>query len=170
MTLHLQPTFEDHRIAILTAFAITIHLFESLLPPILPGIKPGLANIISLISLILFGWRVMLQVTLLRIFVSSLLLGTFLSPTFLLSLSGALCSSLLLILLFPLLSIINLSVISLSLLSAMAHILGQFYCAYLLFIPHSAIFHLLPILVTIAVILGLTNGIISKLLLQRMQS
>ena len=91
-------------IALLAALAITIHILESAFPRPLPGIKPGLANVITLVTFLLFDWKSALQVSLLRVVIGSLVLGTFLSPTFLLSLSGAcmsLAALLLIRLLFP---------------------------------------------------------------------
>ena len=94
--MQIQTTAEDHRIAWLTALAITIHIMESAIPAPLPGIKPGLANVITIAVLIQFGWRTAAWVSLLRVVCGGLLLGTFLTPTFLLSLAGASCSLLVL--------------------------------------------------------------------------
>jgi heptaprenyl diphosphate synthase len=58
----------------------------------LPGVKPGLANIITLIVLARHGWHQAVWVALLRVVAASLLLGQFLAPGFFLSLSGALAS------------------------------------------------------------------------------
>ena len=80
------------RIAWLTALAITIHVIEGSFPSLLPGLKPGLANVITIAVLIRFGWVSAAWVSLLRVLMGSLILGTFLSPTFILSLTGALCS------------------------------------------------------------------------------
>src|SRR3990170_5270477 len=92
MKLTIETTREDHRIAWLAALAITIHIAESVLPSPVPGIKPGLANVVTIIVLMLFGWSAAAWVALLRVLVGSLLLGTFLSPTFMLSLGGAVAS------------------------------------------------------------------------------
>ena len=88
----IQTTHEDHRIAWLTALAISIHILESAIPSPLPGFKPGLANVITIAVLIQFGWRTAAWVSFLRVVCGSLLLGTFLSPTFVMSLGGAIFS------------------------------------------------------------------------------
>jgi heptaprenyl diphosphate synthase len=62
----------------------------------LPGVKPGLANIVTLIVLARYGWVAAAWVSGLRVFAGSLLLGHFLSPGFFMSLSGALFSLLVL--------------------------------------------------------------------------
>ncbi|MEJ2508924.1 MAG: Gx transporter family protein [Gammaproteobacteria bacterium] len=168
--MSVQPTRADHRIAWLTALAITIHIAESALPNPLPGVKPGLANVVTIAVLCLYGWRMAAWVSLLRVLVGSLLLGTFLSPTFVLSLTGALCSITTLgaaHLLGARLPGAGFGPVGFSLLAAMAHVAGQFYCAYWLFIPHAALFTLLPVLMSMAVVLGVINGIITRTMLQR---
>jgi heptaprenyl diphosphate synthase len=90
ITLHTTP--EDHRIAQLAAAAIGLSLIDAAIPMPLPGVKPGLANIVTLIVLARYGWVAAAWVSGLRVFAGSLLLGYFLSPGFFMSLSGALCS------------------------------------------------------------------------------
>ena len=51
---------------------------------------------------------------------------------------------------------------------AMAHMFGQFAIAYLLFIPHDGLWRLFPVLMTVAVFLGIINGIISQKLVTRL--
>ena len=88
----LSTTREDYVVAWLAALAIAIHIIESALPSPLPGVKPGLANVVTVAALILYGWRVAVWVSVLRVIAGSMLIGTFLSPTFVLSLSGALAA------------------------------------------------------------------------------
>lgn len=176
MKLHFTTTHEDHRVALLAALAITIHIIESAFPSPLPGIKPGLANVITLFTFISYGWKTALQVSLLRVLISSLLLGTFLSPTFILSLSGALLSlsSLLLIRLLFSLPGINRQqyqpgAIGYAIAASISHMGGQFLIAWYFFIPHPGLFKLLPIFITFAVILGIVSGIITQLTINHLQ-
>jgi heptaprenyl diphosphate synthase len=163
--MRLVTTREDHTIAWLTALAITIHVAESALPSPLPGIKPGLANVVTIAVLIRFGWVAAAWVSLLRVLVGSLLLGTFLSPTFMLSLGGALCGTAALGL-GSLLPGRGFGPIGYSVLAALAHMAGQFALAYTLFIPHAALLHLLPILLTVALCFGVVSGIIAAAMLK----
>jgi len=167
----LQPTQRDHMIAALAALAIAIHVIESSFPAVIPGVKPGLANIITLLTFFLFGFRIALQVSLLRVIISSLILGSFLSPTFYLSLSGALASLVALGLFHALINGIKqlfriqsqyIGPIGYSIVAAIAHMLGQFYTAWYLYIPHEQLFKLLPILITISAVLGLSSGILTQ--------
>lgn len=163
-------TRDDHLIAWLTALAVCIHLVESALPAPLPGIKPGLANVVTIAVLLRYGWRMAAWVTLLRVLVGSLLLGTFLSPTFILSLSGSVCGLLALGAAHALsirLPGTGLSAPGYSMLAALAHMAGQFFVAYALFIPHPALLHLLPALMTAALLFGLVSGRVAQALLDR---
>lgn len=172
-TISLQPNQQDHIIAALTALAIAIHVIESSFPTIIPGVKPGLANIITLLSFFLFGFRVAIQVSLLRVLLSSLILGSFLSPTFYLSFSGALSSLIALGIFHGLVSRFSnyfprsdsqpwVGPIGYSLVAATFHMLGQFFIAWYLYIPHHQLFKLLPILITISAVLGLSSGILTQ--------
>ena len=89
---YIQTTSDDHRIAKLAAFAIVLHMLEAIVPSPLPGVKPGIANIVTLYVLYQYGFGAAAWVSILRVFASSLLMGQFLSPTFVLSLSGAIVS------------------------------------------------------------------------------
>ena len=165
--MQLQTTREDHLIAWLTALAVVIHIAESAIPAPIPGFKPGLANIVSVVVLCLYGWRIAAWVTVLRIVVGSLLAGTFLSPAFLLAVGGGI-AALAVLAAATTLPGRGFGPIGFSLLAAMAHMAGQFSIAWLLFIPHPALFYLLPILMTLAVLLGVGNGIIAQSIVLRL--
>ncbi len=165
----LKTTPEDHLIAWLAALAIAIHIIESVLPSPLPGVKPGLANVITIAVFMIYGWRTAVWVSMLRVLVGSILIGTFLSPTFMLSFSGAV-ASLIVLWLASRLPGEGFGPVGLCLLAAMAHMFGQFYIAYLLFIPHQGLFKLLPLLMTAAVVFGIISGIIVRSMLQHLNN
>jgi len=165
--MRLHTSRDDHRIAWLTALAITIHIAESAFPSPLPGVKPGLANVVTVVVLIRFGWRMAAWVNLLRVLVGSLLMGTFLSPTFILSLGGALSSTFMLILLTQLPGR-GCSAIGYSVAASITHVMTQFWLAYWLFIQHPGLFYLLPALMIAAVIFGMVTGIIATAIVKNL--
>lgn len=165
--MRIETTPEDHRIAALAAMAIAVHVLEAGFPSPVPGIKPGLANVITVAALLLFGWRTAAWVSLLRVLAGSLFVGTFLTPTFILSLTGAVCA-LAALGLGRLAGAGRLSAVGLSVLAALAHMGGQFFAAYVLFIPHPALFRLLPALMTAALLFGLVSGTIAQAMLRRL--
>lgn len=158
--MHIQTTADDHRIAKLAAFAIALHMIEAVIPSPLPGVKPGIANIVTLYVLLQYGFTTAAWVSILRVFASSLLLGQFLSPTFALSLAGAI-SSLAILWLAMHLPKQYFSAVSLSILAAFAHIAGQLLVVRLWLIPHAGVAYLIPIFATAALFFGLINGLIT---------
>lgn len=159
-TLKLNTTAEDHHIARMAAVALGLTVLESAIPSPLPGVKPGLANIVTLIVLARYGWRVAAWVSLLRVVAGSLLFGNFLTPGFFLSLSGATLS------LIVLAGARHLPTrwfgpVSHSIYAAFAHITGQMLVVYLWLIPHAGIAYLIPIFATAALVFGTVNGLIA---------
>jgi len=165
-TIKIATTKQDHHIAKLTALAIGLHVLEAVFPSPLPGVKPGIANIITLFVLVQYGFGPAAWVSLLRVFASSLLLGHFLSPTFILSLSGALLS-LLVLSVAQHLPKQYFSVISLSILAAVAHIAGQLVVVRVWLISHTGVAYLIPIFALAALFFGTVNGLITSKLLDK---
>jgi heptaprenyl diphosphate synthase len=163
----LTTTPEDHRIAQLAAAAIGLSLIDAAIPLPLPGIKPGLANIVTLIVLARYGWIAAAWVSGLRIFAGSLLLGYFLSPGFFMSLTGALFSLLTLALAIRL-PRRYFGPVSWSVLAAFAHIGGQLLLARWWLIPHDGLFLLLPFFAVAALVFGIINGLIAARLLEEL--
>ncbi|MGZ8251271.1 MAG: Gx transporter family protein [Methylophilaceae bacterium] len=161
----IRTTTDDHRIAKLTAVAIGLHLIESVVPSPLPGVKPGIANIVTLYVLYRFDFATAAWVSLLRVFAGSFMLGNFLSPSFLLSLTGA-AFSLITLKISALLPTQYFSGVSLSIIAAFAHIGGQLLIVRLLLIPHSGMAYLIPTFTLAALLFGLVNGVITSNLLK----
>lgn len=160
------------KIALLVACAAVLQIAESLIPHPIPGVRLGLANMITLVALVQLGFRVAVEIAVLRTVVSSLILGTFLSPTFILSLSGALASTLVMSLFYRLSTAergLPFSLIGISLIGASTHNLVQVGLVYLLLIQHSGIFLLLPWLGISAVIMGWINGVVASQVCMKME-
>ncbi|MCX7793892.1 MAG: Gx transporter family protein [Thermodesulfovibrionales bacterium] len=158
---------DKQRIAVLSAIAIAIHSIENLIPTPIPWLRLGLSNIITLIVFLLFGLRPAFLVTLLRVTLSSMILGTFPGPAFILSLSGGLTglAGLWLSSFVPLFGITGLSVIS-----ASFHILGQLAVAYYLFIKKTeAVLAILPVLIFFSTITGAVNGSIASGIVKKLK-
>lgn len=164
MQIKLTATPEDHHIAKMAALAIGLSVAEAAIPSPLPGIKPGLANIITLLVLQRYGLRSAIWVSLLRVVAGSLILGTFLSPSFALSLSGALLS-LVALACMQLLPKRLFGPVTHSIFASFAHIAGQLAIVYLWLIPHAGIAYLIPIFAAAALLFGTVNGLIAAQLL-----
>ena len=80
-------------LGVLLAIAVTLYVFESLLPALpVPGAKIGLANLASLLAVLIWGWREALLLVVARQVLGSLATGTFLSAPFLFGLAGGIAS------------------------------------------------------------------------------
>lgn len=167
MKVELLTTADDHRIAKLAAMALGLTLLEAVIPSPLPGVKPGLANIVTLVVLARFGLRTAVWVSLLRVVAGSVLLGTFLAPTFVLSFSGALAS------LAALAAAYTLPArwfgpVTQSICAALAHIAGQLAVVFFWLIPHAGVGYLLPVFAAAALLFGTVNGIAAAYLMARL--
>ena len=160
----IESTPEDWRVARLAALAIGLAVLESGIPSPLPGVKPGLANIVVLLVMVQDGWRLALWVSLLRIIGASLFLGSFMTPGFFLSLSGGLCSLLMQVLVSRL-SPRWFGLVSWSVLASLAHMAGQLLVVFIGFIPSAGVLQLVPLLAGAALFFGIFNGWIANRLL-----
>lgn len=161
------PTRDDLLVAGFTALAVVVHVLESAVPMPLPGLKPGLANLVVLVVLLRHGLGLALWVALLRVLVAALATGTFLTPTFALSAAGALGSIAALTLVHAL-GRGRVGAIGYAAASATAHMAAQLVLAGLLFLPLAAVLALAPPLLGIALGLGIAGGTIARTVLQRL--
>lgn len=157
--IRLTVTAEDRHIAIMAAAAIGLTLAEAAIPSPLPGVKPGLANIVILLVMMRYGIRTAVWVMAIRLLAGSLLLGTFLSPGFWLAAAGAVASSLILYG-SRILSERYFGAVSISVLMATAHVSGQLLLASLWFFSGVDIAVLAPVFALAALVFGTANGLI----------
>ena len=115
--------------SLFVTLATALGFLETLLsnPLPLPGVKLGLANIVTLLVLYLYGLKEGLVVSLFRVLFVSLLGGTFLAVGFWLSFSGAVLSTLVMAGLIKYVS--ALSIIGVSMAGAVSHNVGQLLAA-----------------------------------------
>ncbi len=163
--VEVQPSARDRRLARYAAAAIAASLIEAAVPSPLPGVKPGLANIVILIVLARHGWRDAAWVSVLRVIAGSLLAGQFLAPGFFLAATGALVS-------LAVLGALQalpwrwLGPVGRSVAAAFAHIGGQLVLARLWLVPHDGLFNLAPVFFAAALVFGIVNGVVADRLLR----
>ncbi len=109
-----------------TALALVLSYVESLIPPLVafPGVKPGLPNLVTVLVLYKTGWPEAAAVSIIRVFLVSLLFGNIQTLSF--SLAGAVLSLAGMILLRR---TAKLSCISVSVAGGVLHNIGQVLCA-----------------------------------------
>lgn len=141
--------------AILIALALALSYTERFIPlqlliP-LPGVKLGLANIVTLVSLYLLGWKRTLSIVVIRCFLGALF-GSLTSLAF--SLTGGLIALAVMALCkeIPMFSIYGVSI-----LGAAAHNIGQILAAMVL-MASVYVGAYLPYLLFVAICTGLATG------------
>ena len=154
--------------AIMIARGVVLHRFEALLPLPSPWIKLGLANLMTLVALVYLGFKEAVIVTLLRVVLGSILGGTFLGPTFFLSMVGGMASILVMGVIYKK-SKKYLSLVGVSILGAYAHTLATSACVYFFLIREISFFTLLPFFFSLALITGTLTGSIANSLTRQMQ-
>lgn len=150
-------------IAMLLAMSIVVSVLESFIPMFIPGFKLGLANVIILIMLYEFKSYEAFTVQLLRIIIVGLLRGTFLSPIFIMSLSGGLLSFLFMWIFtkFRIFTPIGVSVVG-----AVTHSLGQIIAAIFI-IGTNAVIYYFPFVGLLSLGSGILSGLIAYTYLKR---
>lgn len=152
------------KLSILVACAAVLQVAESLIPHPLPGVRLGLANIITLIALVEVDFKSAFKIAILRTLIGSIILGTFLTPSFILSFSGGIVSAVMMALFYWLSSKktgVRFSLLGISIIGSLAHNLTQIVLVYFLFIRNKGIILLWPWLAASAVVMGILTGLVA---------
>ncbi len=151
--------------ALMVALAMILSYIEALIPFSfgIPGIKLGLANLVVLAALYLFGPVQALLISVVRIFLISITFGSM--AALLYSLAGGLLSFFVMLILSK---IKGFSVIGISVAGGVSHNLGQLIVAALV-VENMNLFFYFPVLILAGVITGLLIGIAVKAVLPAIQ-
>lgn len=147
--------------ALFVAIALVLSYFERLIPLtyIMPGLKLGLANIITLVGLVLFGWVDVLVIVIVRVVMTTVFTGSAIS--FFYSLTGGLLSLVSMKLLLKY-GGQHFSLIGVSILGAAAHNTGQMLVLSVITGSLRVGLQWLPYLLVAGVITGTTLGAVAS--------
>ena len=151
-------------LALLSAIALTIFMVEAQIPPVvpLPGVKLGLANIVTVFTVFAIGAKEGAAVLFVRIFLGAVFAGNF--STIFYSAAGGAAAIGVTILLRKVLNENQLWVAGS--VGAIAHSVGQMAMAILLTgTPGLAVY--LPIMIAISIVTGLFTGLCAQFLVNR---
>ncbi len=152
------------RLGFLASMGTALFVLESLIPLPLPFLKVGLANISTLVMLIVSGPADALIVVFLRVLVGSLVTGSFLGPAFILAMAAGVVSA-------AVMGAVHtiarraFGAVGVSLAGSTAHVSTQIALVGLLYVRSAAVVHLLPVLLLTALAGGLVVGIVTSRLL-----
>lgn len=143
-------------LALFTTIALTIFILESAIPPLvpIPGVKLGLANIITLLLLVKSNWKDAFIVLIMRIILGSIFAGQMMS--FFYSLAGGLLCLLVMTLIHKFLG--QKLIWFTSIMGAIGHNVGQIIIAMIV-LGSSYVLYYLPYLMISAIITGLFTGL-----------
>lgn len=144
--------------AVLSGLALIIFVVEAQLPPFwIPGIKLGLANVVTLAAILFGGNTVGAGVVIIRVTLGAVFCGTFIS--FLFSVCGAAAAYIIMCFLINRLDRKQIWVVSIF--GAIFHSLGQIIAAYFI-MENAHVLTLLPILIIASMITGIFTGICAQ--------
>ncbi|KPU44055.1 heptaprenyl diphosphate synthase component I [Oxobacter pfennigii] len=145
-------------LAMFISVALVLHVVEGMLPVpfTVPGIKLGLANIVTVIALMFFNFREILLIVIIRCLLGSLFGGSI--SAFLFSVTGGLLSAAVMAIIFYLFKD-SFSVIGISIVGAISHNIGQLFIASLI-ISDFRLYVYLPVLMISSLVTGVFIGII----------
>ena len=152
--------------AVLAALALALSYLESFFPPLLPlpGVKLGLANIVTVYALYALGASSALAILVVRCLLGSLFAGN--ASALLFSLLGGLAAMLVMIVLRR---CRRLSVYGVSIGGAAAHNLGQMAAACIT-LGNTMVLGYLPFLLAVSLVTGTLTGFVAGLLFRAMRN
>ena len=162
----VERTLKLTNLAMLLAFAVVVHTIEAYIPvPIpIPGAKAGLANIITLLTLLLYGFRSGLIIAVGRTVLGSFITGGFLGFGFWMSLSAGIISCTVMSVAILVYRQGYISVISVSILGAVFHNLAQLAMASIIIQNFTLFQGYFPVLVLMAIPIGYFTGLAAQYL------
>lgn len=151
-------------LALLSAIALTIFMVEAQIPALvpIPGIKLGLANIVTVFTVFALGAGEGTAVLFVRIFLGAVFAGNF--STIFYSAAGGACAIAVTIVLRKILTRKQLWVAGC--LGAVAHSLGQMAMAVLLTGTPGLLVYL-PVMVAVSIVTGAFTGLCAQFLINR---
>lgn len=153
-------------LGLMVGYSLILYILETYIPnPFIvffPGAKLGLTNIITLVSLLIFGFKETFIIVTVRVILSSIFAGPM--SYLLFSIGGAYLS---LIVMFLVNKIKGFSVIGVSIAGAIAHNMGQLLVASIL-VENFLMITYLPFMLATSLVTGLFVGIVSQFCYSKM--
>jgi heptaprenyl diphosphate synthase len=146
----------------LLLLAVALNALEFFIPriPLFPWLKPGLANIITLIWIIRYGYFESLLYALLRVWIVSFYFG-FSFLTFSLGFSGAVFACTAMAVCWKLLGRRRIiGTVGIAVLGALFHNMGQLFAVYLLMARNIHLFYQVPVMIFASVFFGSIVGLL----------
>lgn len=153
-------------LSFLASIGTILFVAEEWISPSIPIFKIGIANSVTLLVLLWYGWKEALAVVLVRICAGTLWVGTFLSPSFYFALCGGIFSTFAMALCLKLYPNVF-SLIGISIVGAWMKNAVQIALAWLFYVHHLQIFFILPWFFLISLLGGSLVGALCTLICEK---
>ena len=152
-------------LSVAIALAMILAFVESQIPPLstVPGVKIGLANIVTVFLLYRLGAKEAVAVSVIRVLLSALLFGSFVSLMY-----SAFGAALSLAVMIPAKRFTPFSPIGVSVLGAVAHNAGQILAALILLGNAAIVYYLIPLTLS-GLIAGIFVGLLGGMVAERIK-
>ena len=154
------------RIAMCAGFALILFLFEALAPRILPWMKLGLGNLVTMLVLLVYGFPAAVSVAVVKLVVGGLVTGSLAGPAFVIGGAAGLAS---LTVMALALRLAVFSVIGLSVLGAITHQLLQLLLARV-YLGIEGLTHFLPLFLAWGLFSGGVVGLTVYWVVEKLRS
>ncbi|MCL2063865.1 MAG: Gx transporter family protein [Candidatus Cloacimonetes bacterium] len=164
-------------LALMTALAASLYMFEMYIPKPLPFMKIGFSNIVVLVLVYSSFFKEAVIVAISKSLIGSFISGTLFSPTFLLSIFGSLLSCVIMmgVMIISNLKVKNrnisplpssfegeqfrISIFGLSIVGSFVHLLTQLIVVRIFIIQSDSILLLYPLIAVISIVTGFLTGL-----------
>lgn len=151
----------------LVTMASVMHLIEWYLTPLPHGFKLGLANVMTIVTLAMFGPKIALTVVVGRTLIGSLYGTGIVSVGFAMSFSGAMASWAVMALLYKFFYR-SLSLVGISVAGSVFHILAQLLVASFI-LEDITVYTLAPLMMSFSVPTGIMVGLVARFLIRALE-
>lgn len=150
-------------LALLASLAIGLNLIDSFVSSAFPiGVRLGVANLVIIVALYLYGAREALIITILKFLIASLIRGNIFSITFFMAMAGSLSSLTVMIVLKRL----KFNIISIGVSGGLMHMIMQIV-VLALYSSNAYVFYYLPVLLISSLISSVILAIIANTIIKR---
>jgi len=154
------------KLSLLISIGLVLFIVESFIPLPIPWMKLGIANIVSIIALYIYGIKDALIVALFRVVIGSLIRGILFNPIFIVAIGSGIIAVLIMGLVKCYFNRFF-SAVGVSIWGAFAYNITQIVIYYFLIINRLEIFNLVPFFLIITPVTGFITGFVALIVIEK---
>ena len=154
------------KLSLLISIGLVLFIVESFIPLPIPWMKLGIANIVSIIALYIYGIKDALIVALFRVVIGSLIRGILFNPIFIVAIGSGIIAVLIMGLVKYYFNRFF-SAVGVSIWGAFAYNITQIVIYYFLIIKRPEIFNLVPFFLIITPVTGFITGFVALIVIEK---